>query len=316
MGTSDTLIRLSVQGLIDGSTYGLLGLSFGYILFVTGRLHFAYGFTYTLAGYVVAVMSVVAGVPLWLAATLAIFAAVVASVLIETSVYRPLVKRNPSGSLISVFVAALGINVAGDALITLIWGTSNESRYVSNYVPTIFHVGPLYLADVQIATVVFAIVVVAVSSIVLKYTEAGRMVRAVSANSELARIMGIRLELVYIVIFALASVVAGVLAVLTTMRLSATPEMGNTPVFYGFLVAFLAGRGSGPIRVAIAGLIVGLVSDVSQFWLSPEYGQVVIFGMLSVYIASQPFVKDRLTRSSRRRSSVSPVKELEGTTQA
>jgi branched-chain amino acid transport system permease protein len=285
----DTLIRLAVQGLVDGSTYALLGISFGYILFVTGKLHFAYGFSYTLAGYAVAVVSALAGVPLWLACVVAVAAAVVSGVAVELVVYRPLVNRNPGGSLVSVFVAALGVNIAGDSLITLVWGQSSESRQVNDYFPTLWHVGPVILADVQIAVVIFAVLVIAAGTALLRWTNIGKIIRAVSADAGLARAIGVHLERVNVLVFALASVVAGVLAVFATLRLTASPDMGDTPVFYGFLVAFLAGRGSSLIKLGFCGLGVGLLSDLSQYWLSPEFSQVVIFGLLSVYVAVQPF---------------------------
>jgi branched-chain amino acid transport system permease protein len=285
----DTLIRLAVQGLIDGSTYALLGISFGYILFVTGRLHFAYGFSYTLAGYIVAVVSAVNGVPLWIACIVAIAAAVVSGVVVELGVYRPLVMRSPSGALVSVFVAALGINIAGDNLITLIWGQTSESLQVPDYFPAIWHIGPVVLTDVQVAVMIFAVVVVLAGTALLRWTNVGRVIRAVSADAGLARAIGVQLERINVLIFALASVVAGVLAVFATLQFTASPDMGDTPVFYGFVVAFLAGRGSSLIKLGLCGLVVGLLSDLSQYWLSPELSEVVIFGLLSIFVAAQPF---------------------------
>jgi branched-chain amino acid transport system permease protein len=292
MNAGDTLIRLAVQGLVDGSTYALLGISFGYILFVTGKLHFAYGFSYTLAGYVVAVVSAAAGVPLWLACVIAIAVAVLSGVAVEVAVYRPLANRSPGGSLVSIFVAGLGVNIAGDNLITLIWGQTSESRAVNDYFPALWHVGPVILADVQIAVVIFAVLVVAIGTALLRWTNVGKIVRAVSADAGLARAIGVHLERVNVLIFALGSAVAGVLAVFAALRFTATPDMGDTPVFYGFIVAFLAGRGSSLVKLGICGLVVGLVSDLSQYWLSPEFSQVVIFGVLSIYVAAQPFRGD------------------------
>jgi branched-chain amino acid transport system permease protein len=289
MTSGDTLIRLAVQGLIDGSTYALLGISFGYILFVTGKLHVAYGFSYTLAGYVVAVASAVAGVPLWLACVVGVAVAVVSGVAVELVVYRPLANRSPGGALVSVFVAGLGVNIAGDNLITLVWGQTSESRSVAGCFPFLWRVGPVIVADVQIAVVIFAVLVVTVGTALLRWTNVGKIIRAVSADPGLARAIGVRLERVNVLIFALASVVAGALAVFATLRFTATPEMGDTPVFYGFVVAFLAGRGSSLVKLGLCGLAVGLVSDLSQYWLSPEFSQVLIFGLLSIYVAAQPF---------------------------
>jgi branched-chain amino acid transport system permease protein len=300
--STDTLIRLVAQGVVDGSTYALLGISFGYILFVTGRLHFAYAFSYSLAAYVLARLSEVVGLPLWTCVVFGVCAAVVSGVLCEVVVYRPLVERSPNRSLVPVFVAALGLSIAGSNFISLIWDSTSDSKAVSKYTAHVYHFGPVALADVQIAVVILAIVVVILGTLFMTRTRIGRLIRAVTVDAELARTIGMNLERTFIVVFALGSTIAGVLACFTAMHLSATADMGTTPVFYGFLVAFLGGHGSSLLRLALSGLAVGLLADVTQYWLSPGYSQVLIFGLLSLYVAVQPFKGTETLRSRIRRS--------------
>ena len=87
----ETVRQLTVDGIFRGSAYGLLGAGFALILGVTGRFHFAYGFTYTLAIYMAYTATFNWEIPFWFGAVFGILFAAVVGVLIERIVYRPLV---------------------------------------------------------------------------------------------------------------------------------------------------------------------------------------------------------------------------------
>jgi branched-chain amino acid transport system permease protein len=76
--------------------------------------------------------------------------------------------------------------------------------------------------------------------------------------------------------------------VLTATQTAAKPDMGFTPLFYAFVVAFLAGLGSHPVRVGLVGLGVGLVESWSALFMSTRWTSLVVFGILFVYVALRP----------------------------
>src|SRR5215217_7199292 len=106
--TFETFRQLTVDGFFRGCAYGLLGVGFALILGVTGRFHFAYGFTYTLAAYLAFTFTFRVDWPFWPSAVLGIVLAAVVGALIERGVYRPLAKNAGATALLAVFVAALG----------------------------------------------------------------------------------------------------------------------------------------------------------------------------------------------------------------
>ena len=83
---------------------------------------------------------------------------------------------------------------------------------------------------------------------------------------------------------------SGVLGLMYTVQSFASPSMGFDQVFEGFLIAFLAGMNSSPIRMGIVGLIIGEITDLTQFWVSPAYSTVIVFGILMLYVVYKSVV--------------------------
>ena len=70
--TCETFRQLTVDGFFRGCGFGLLGVGFALILGVTGRFHFAYGFTYTLAAYLAFTFTFRVNWPFWPSAVIGV----------------------------------------------------------------------------------------------------------------------------------------------------------------------------------------------------------------------------------------------------
>jgi branched-chain amino acid transport system permease protein len=292
--------QLTVDGVIAGSAYAVLGLGFGLILGVTGRFHFAYAITYTIAAYVAAAVVDQTGAPLGVAIVAGLAAAVVLGVLIEVVVYRPLTRKQPTFALLAVFVSALGLSIAGENVVRLIWGSSSKTLSPPFSINGLSVHGVTF-TNFDIAYVVILWLLVLLVWAFLTFTSRGRAIVAVRVNPEMAAVVGIDPGRVYTVVFAIGSLTAGVAALLFTMRLAAQPDMGLNPTFNALVVAFVAGLPSGPLRFALTGLVIGLIENISRFWLSVQWTPVVIFSVLLVYVALGPIVAERRVRFAQRK---------------
>src|SRR5438552_4135570 len=103
----DTLVQIFVNGLIAGSGYGLVGLSFGLIYATTHFFHFAHGAVYTLAAYLAFVLLTIVGLTAWVSVPLAIVGAAIAGALIDILMYRPL--RNRQAGPLVLLLTSLGL---------------------------------------------------------------------------------------------------------------------------------------------------------------------------------------------------------------
>ncbi|MEN3283947.1 MAG: branched-chain amino acid transport system permease protein [Solirubrobacteraceae bacterium] len=278
--------QLTVAGIINGSAYALLGVSFALVLGVTGRFHYAFALVYTVAAYVTSVLISGAGVPYPLAMLAAPVAAAALGVAIERIVYRPLAAASGVLSLLTIFIAALGITIAGVNGITLIW--SSQSRAIDAFSVKPLHVGTVTFTTLELALVLVAWALVGAVAWMLAKTDLGRSIKAVRGNLDLARTIGLRPNSIYLVVFALSSVLCAVAAIFGGMRFAVQPDMGTRPVVFAFVVAFLGGTRSSPLVIGLAGLFLGLVESLSGVWVSPQWASLVVFSVLFAYLTLRP----------------------------
>ena len=284
--TWDAVSQLTATGIINGAAYGLLGVGFALILGVSGRFHFAYSFTYTLAAYLVFWFVDRAGVPFWISAVLGVLGAMVVGVAIERFIYRGIAARAGANALLAIFVAALGIGVAGQNLISLVFSSASQQIDSPAALRTPITWGPVVFRWIDVWQVLSAVAIVLGLTALLRFTHLGRAVRATRGNPEMARIIGIDPNQIYLVVFALGTLCCGVAAFWFGVKYSVQPDMGFEPVVFAFVVAFLAGTASSPVRVFVVGLIIGLIEQLSTIWLEVRWSQLVVFLVLLLYLIS------------------------------
>lgn len=292
----DQVLQLALAGVINGSFYGLLGVGFGLILGVTGRFHYAYALVFTLAAYVTSVLGS-EGAPAPVAVAAGLGVAMALGIVIERFVYRPLAEMAGALSLLTVLISALGITIAGINLITLAW--TAQSRSIQ-----LFDVQPLELGGATFTSLDVVIVLVAWGlsgslATLLRFTDLGRSIKAVRGNPGLARILGVEPGRIYLWVFAIGSLLCGVAGILNGARFAVLPDMGNRPVVFAFVVAFLGGTQSRPLTVCLAGLFIGLVESLSGLWVSPQWSALVVFSVLFVYLVLRPMDLRQFARSLR-----------------
>jgi branched-chain amino acid transport system permease protein len=284
--------QLALNGLVNGSFYGLLAAGFGLILGVTGRFHFAYASSFVLTAYVASVLQE-GGVPLVPAIVAGLAAGMALGVAVERVVYRPLVARAPSTALLAVFVSSLGVTIIVENTIRLIWGSTSRSLGPGFSVSSVSFGSGASLTTLELLVVAVSLVLVLGLWWWLRTSARGRAIRAVKANPDMARVVGVDPDRVYLLVFAIGSLFAGVGAVLFTMRYAALPDAGAGPTFTALVVTFVAGLSGNPLRYLAAGVVVGVVESLSNLWISSTWNPVVVFGLLFLYIALAPVLGGR-----------------------
>ena len=283
----DTVLQVTVNGLINGSTYALLGVAFNLIIGVTGRFHVAFAMTYALAAFVAAWLGMFFGVPFWIALVVGALAAAIVGGFIDRFIYWPILLKTGEIGLLMVFVASLGVSIVGRNAIALTT-LQNSATVVNGFPNSGINLGPVTISTLNIATVLSSWVLIGLLSVLLSRTAVGRMIRAVRANWEMALCVGIEPATVTFIVFALGSFLGGVAGVFGAAQTSATPDMGLTPLFYALVVAFVAGLSSPPLVVAAVGIVLGLVESWTTLVLPTTWTALVVFGILFAYAALRP----------------------------
>jgi branched-subunit amino acid ABC-type transport system permease component len=282
--TLETFKQLTASGIINGAAYGLLGVGFALILGVTGRFHFAFSVTYTLAAYLIFTFFDRSGFPFWVAVALGLVLITAIGVLVERAVYRPLAARAGATALLAIFVGSLGIAIAGENLIRLLWGS--DTKALLGLGQDVWEFSDVIVFNYDVYQVLSAVGLVVVLTLVLRYTPLGRAIKATRVNPEMAQIIGINPNTIYLVCFGIGTFLCGVAALWGALRFSVEPSMGFKPVIFAFVVAFLAGTARSPMRVLATGFVVALIEQWSSIWLSVRWTQTAVFVILVAYLVS------------------------------
>lgn len=281
---TDALQHL-VNGLVSGSAYALLGASFALIFSVTGRFHFAYSLTYVL-GPVVTVIGIEAGLPLIPSILCGLVASTVVGALIELCVYRPIESRAGAISLLSVAIASLAVTIVGENLIQLAW-SEQPARFIAGFHIDLVKVGAIKITSLDLITIGVAWAAIAGLAYVLSSTGFGRGVHAVRSQPQMAWLVGISPGRTGLAVFAIGSLLSAVLGTLAALKTAAAPDIGFQPLFYAFVVAFLAGVDRSPLWIGLVGLALGIVESLSTIWISGVWSTTFVFGILFVYFVAE-----------------------------
>ena len=293
----ETFAQLTANGIFRGSAFGLLGVGFALILGVTGRFHFAYGAFFTLTAYLAFTFLnrglvppfLETTLPFWPAAIAAIVVVTALGVLVERFAYQPLARFAGANGLLAIFVAALGLGIALENLIRLLWSSSSQPYFGPQQERwTLWKVNFLNFDVYQL--VLYTALAVGLTAL-LRFTPLGRMVRATRSNPDLAQTIGINASTVYLIVFGIGTFLAGVVAVWTGLQFAVEPGMGTRPVIYAFVVAFLAGTASSPIKVFLTGILLALLEQWSSMFVSVRWTQTVVFVVLVGYLAWRSFTQ-------------------------
>lgn len=272
-----------VDGFINGSAYGVLGLSFGLIVAVTTRFHFAWAICYAAAGFFAAWLQNHEAMPAWAACIVGLAIAVIAADSIELFIYKPLARRSGSHAVLAVFVAGFGLTIFGENLIRLtVPATTGIASENLSWLPAFqsYDVGGVSFTALDIGWCSILWFAGILTWVILRFTPLGRQINAVRVNPDMAEAVGINSARVYLIVFALGTVLAGIAAQLVAMRNAATPDMGEQPLFYAFVVAFLAGLGRSPLWILFVGTLLGLIESLSGQVVAVSWAPAVVFGIL------------------------------------
>jgi branched-subunit amino acid ABC-type transport system permease component len=144
------------------------------------------------------------------------------------------------------------------------------------------------LSRQQILTIIFAFAMAGLLSIFFKYTKMGRAIRAVTQDRDIAVLLGVNAEGMYVATMIIAGILAGMAGVLVAPIQTVTPQMGWELIMNSFTVAILAGLG-GPIwGVIIAAAIVAYAELIAAFSIDPLFKEAASYLIMILTLMFRP----------------------------
>lgn len=281
----DVLLQQSVNGIALGATYAVFAVGFTLLFGVLNVLNLAQG-AVLMVGSLFGLHLAAAGLPLWAATLLAMAGAALVSAAIGALVFRPLERRGAHrwmGLVASLAAARLLVGLAQE--------TSGTQMLRYPPVPALDGALPLAGARVgflQLAVVGSALALMAGLALLLRRSRTGRALRALAFSPTVARLVGVRVEALTLLTWALTGALAAAAGVQLGLLYGAvSPFMGDAALLRGLTVLILGGLGSVP-GAALAGFVLGLVETWTVAYLSSSFRDAVGFAAVFAVLALRP----------------------------
>ena len=261
------LIQILVWGLYAGCIYILLAIGLNLIFGVMKVVNFAHGELLMLGAYATFWIYTLSGVNPYLIIALAMIILGIIGVFIERLCFRPI---KGTGKLNEIFLS-LGLIYLFQNLAALLWTTDSRSIH-SPYSNVSVSVGSVRLPLDYIIIILFTIVFLIAFQLFIKRTTIGRAMRATSQNRDAAALMGINVERMDMLSFALGSALAAAAGSLWLISGQIVdPYMGSIPAIKAFAVVIIGGLGSIPGAI-VAGLTLGIAENVVPLFMQSFAG--------------------------------------------
>lgn len=271
-----------VNGLSLGSIYALVALGYTMVYGIIKLINFAHGDVYMIGAYTAFLVTTSLGFSFFPALITCMIVCGLLGVLIERVAYKPL-RKAPR---ITALITAIGVSYVIEYTTQYFMGS--EVRTYPQLLPnTSWQLGPIRISYLLVIFSVTIVLMILLTFIVQK-TKIGRAMRAVSADENAARLMGINVDNTISFTFLLGSALAGAAGILVGIYYnSINPLMGMIPGIKAFVAAVFGGIGSIPGAV-VGGLFIGVAESMTVAYGSSLYKDAIVYAILILVLIIKP----------------------------
>ena len=251
----ELILSTLINGLSLGGIYAMIALGYTMVYGIAKMLNFAHGDIIMVGGYVIYVFMALHN-PL-LAVFMAVVFCVLLGMLIEKVAYKPLRGASP----LAVLITAIGVSYLLQSLALIIFGSAPKMVNIANLGN--LTLGSLTVPVYTLVTLGCSVVIMTVLTLFVKYTRTGRAMVAVSEDKDAAQLMGINVNKIIMITFAIGSALAAFAGLFMLMKSpSLTNTLGAMPGIKAITAAVIGGIGSIP-GAMVGGLLMGVVEAIS-----------------------------------------------------
>ena len=272
-----------LNGLSMGGTYAMIALGYTMVYGIAKMLNFAHGDIIMVGGYTIFVTMSAMGNPL-LGLLAAVIFCVLLGITIEKIAYKPLRGASP----LAVLITAIGVSYLLQSLAQMIFGSAPKMVMVGEKLGSL-SIGGLKVQVYTVITLISSIVIMVILSLFVKYSKTGRAMIAVSEDKGAAVLMGINVNKIISITFAIGSALAAFAGFFMLMK---SPSLSNTlgamPGIKAFTAAVIGGIGSIP-GAMLGGILMGVVEAISfKITAIAPYTDAIEFLILIIILLVKP----------------------------
>ena len=242
------------NGISLGVLYALVAIGYTMVYGILRLINFAHGDIFMIGAYLAFYGITIFNFGWAASYLLAIVLTALMGVLIERTTYRPL-RQAPR---ISALISAIGVSFFLENAGIVVFGGRPKSFFQPPIFTRTFNVGGVLMPSVTLAITATSLVLLLALTYLVYGTKHGLAMRALAHDFETSRLMGINVDLVVSLTFAVGSALAAAGGILWSLKFpQINPLMGIFPGLKAFIAAVLGGIGSIP-GAMVGGFLLGL----------------------------------------------------------
>ncbi len=281
---SELFLQQVINGLSIGSVYALMAVGYSLVYSIMNFSNFAHGGVIMIGAYIGYFSLTLLKVPFLIAFLLSAFGSGLLAVVMEKIVYRPLRKRN--APFLYFIISAMGASIFLENVVI----ASPIGPTFRSY-PAVFTTEPIMLGNIALGRIDLLMFIISGLSLIglvyiIEKTKIGLSIRATSYSIKGSTLMGVNVDKVIFIIFALGGLLAGLAGMLFGMRYTVYPQIGNITT-KSFIAAVFGGLGSLPGAV-IGSVLLGLIETMVSGYFSSQYRDLIAFALLILVLVIKP----------------------------
>lgn len=272
-----------VNGISVGGVYALIASGYALIYSLLGFSNWAHGEVAMLGAYVALLFTASLQLPFVLAAIIGIGGAAVISFLNERLAYRRI--RENKAPTMFLMIAAMGLSIVFQNGSMLLFGAKFQ-KFPPVLPVSSIAIGNVHVGVLDLLTLGVAAVALIVLEIIITKTKVGLGIRAIASSSKTAGLLGVNVNKMFALVFALAGALAGMAGVLLGLKYNVYPTMGNIGL-KAFIASVFGGLGS--VRGAIVGaIVIGVTEVMVSGYLNSGLRDLITFALLIAILLIKP----------------------------
>lgn len=277
------ILQLLVSGVAQGCIYGLIALGFVLIYKATETVSFAQGELMMLGAFCALALLTVLGFPFWIAVPSTIAAMGLFGLLVERAVIRPILGQ----PAFSIVMLTIGISYVARGVVTMIPNLGTDTHMLPvPYNDAIARAGGLVIDIEQMVVIGVTAALCLALFALFRYTKIGIAMQASSQNQLAAYYMGIPVQRLNGLVWALAAGVAAIAGILLAPITFVHANMGLIGL-KAFPAAVVGGFGSLPGAI-VGGLVIGVVEAMAGFFLPEGFKDIAAYVVVLIMLMVMP----------------------------
>lgn len=275
-------MSIIIDGLSLGAIYALIALGYTMVYGIAKMLNFAHGDIIMVGAYAAFATLSLTGFSA-LAVIVALVVCVALGITVERVAYRPLRSASP----LAVLITAIGVSYFLQSVAQLIFGAQPHTVVLFSIPP--LRIGETTISGASLLTLCLSVLLMIGLTLFVNRTRTGHAMLAVSEDRGAAGLMGINVNRIIMITFAIGSALAACASVFYLMYV---PQVNNTlgamPGIKAFTAAVIGGIGSIP-GAMIGGVLLGVIETVClHFPALSSFTNTIEFGLLIVILLFKP----------------------------